>query len=68
VTKPAVEGAIGPLLDGIEDIRKRLGVTEEAAKALVRVVGEQTDVPDERLAEALTKVAADYNGKWVVSH
>src|SRR5262245_33328917 len=51
LTKAAVAGATGPLLDRIEDISKRLGVTEEAAKALLRIVGEQTDVPDERLAE-----------------
>jgi tetratricopeptide (TPR) repeat protein len=60
VTKAAVAGVTGPLLDRIEDIGKRLGVTEDAAKALLRIVGEQTDVPDERLAEVLTKVVTDY--------
>jgi tetratricopeptide (TPR) repeat protein len=47
-------------MDRIETISKRLGITEDAAKTLLRIVGEQTDVPDERLAEVLTKVANDY--------
>lgn len=40
VTKAAVEGTTEPLMGRIEDISKRLGVTEEAAKTLLRVVGE----------------------------
>ena len=60
VTKAAVEGATEPLIGGIGDISKRLGITEEAAKTLLCIVGEQSDLPDERLAEALTKVANDY--------
>jgi hypothetical protein len=59
-TRAAVEGATEPLLGRIVDISKRLGVTEEAAKTLLKIVGEQPDVPDERLAEVLTKVANDY--------
>src|SRR4051794_36394939 len=55
-----VAGASGPLVDRIESLRKRLGVTDEATKALLRIVGEQTDIPDERLAETLTKIATDY--------
>jgi len=57
VTKAAVEGATEPLIGGIGDISKRLGITEEAAKTLLCIVGEQSDLPDERLAESLTKVA-----------
>ena len=57
VTK-AVEGATSPLMDRIEDIGKRLGITEDGAKTLLRIVGEQTDVPDDRLADVVTKVAA----------
>jgi hypothetical protein len=60
VTEAAVKGATGPLVDRISDISKTLGVTEGAAKTLLRIVGEQPDVADERLAEALTKVAKDY--------
>jgi tetratricopeptide (TPR) repeat protein len=60
VTKAAVEGATEPLISKIGEISKRLGITEEAAKTLLRIVGEQSEVPDERLAEALTKVANDY--------
>jgi hypothetical protein len=61
VTKAAVEGATEPLIGRIEDIGKRLGITEDAAKTLLRIVGEQQDIPDERLPEVLTKVANDYN-------
>jgi hypothetical protein len=60
LTKAAAPGAVGPLADRIVDLSKRLGVTEEAAKTLLRIVGEQPNVPDERLAEVLTKVANDY--------
>ncbi|ACL60937.1 conserved hypothetical protein [Methylobacterium nodulans ORS 2060] len=59
VTKAAVEGA-GSLLDRVEAISRRLGITSSAAQTLLRIVGEQPDVPDERLAEVLTKVATDY--------
>jgi tetratricopeptide (TPR) repeat protein len=55
-----VARATGPLLDRIVAIGKTLGVTEEAAKTLLRIVGEETNVPDDKLAEALTKVANDY--------
>ena len=47
-------------MDRIENVSKRLGVTQEAAKTLLRIAGEQPDVPDERLAETLTKIADDY--------
>jgi len=60
VTKAAVEGATLPLMDRIEGISKQLGVTEDAAKTLLRIVGEQSDVPDERLPELLTRIANDY--------
>src|SRR4029077_1676414 len=43
----------------IADISSRLGVTENAAKTLLRIVGEE-EVPNEKLAEALTRVAGDY--------
>ncbi|MBV9528717.1 hypothetical protein, partial [Sphingomonas sp.] len=59
-TKAAVAGVTEALQGTIDRIRKQLGVTEEAAKTLLRIVGEQTDVPDERLGEVLTKVALDY--------
>src|SRR5947209_7726844 len=61
VTKAAVKGATGALIGRMEDISRRLGITEDAAKTLLRIVGEQPDVPNERLAETLTKVANDYN-------
>jgi tetratricopeptide (TPR) repeat protein len=60
VTAAAVKGATEPLMDRIVDISRTLGVTAEATRTLLRIVGEQTNVPEERLGEALTKVANDY--------
>ena len=59
-TEAAVKGATGPLLDRITEIGKTLGVTEDAAKTLLKIVGEDANIPDDKLAEALTKVAGDY--------
>ena len=59
-TKAAVAGATEPLLDRIDKIRNVLGVTRSAAEKLLKIAGEQPDVPDEKLAEVLTSVAADY--------
>jgi hypothetical protein len=60
VTEAAVKGATGPLLDRITEISKTLGVTEDAAKTLLKIVGEDPSIPGDKLAEALTKVAGDY--------
>ena len=60
VTEAAVKGATGPLIDRIVDISKTLGVTEDAAKTLLKIVGEDPNIPDDKLAEALSKVAGDY--------
>jgi tetratricopeptide (TPR) repeat protein len=59
-TEAAVKGATGPLLDRIEAISKTIGVTQDAAKKLLQIVGEDPNVPADRLSEALSKVAADY--------
>ena len=40
----ATAGATGPLLARISAMSLQLGVTEDAAKALLRMVGEQPDV------------------------
>jgi tetratricopeptide (TPR) repeat protein len=60
VTEAAVKGATGPQVDRITEISKTLGVTEDAAKTLLKIVGEDPSIPDDKLAEALTKVAGDY--------
>lgn len=60
ITAAAVRGATEPLMDRVVDISKKLGVTTEATRTLLRIVGEQNNVPDERLGEVLTKVANDY--------
>ena len=59
LTEAAARGATGPLTTTIVDLSKRLGVTEDATKTLLRIVGEQ-DVPLERLSETLNRVANDY--------
>jgi tetratricopeptide (TPR) repeat protein len=59
--KETIEAAEnGRLIDRIVDISKTLGVTEEAAKNLLKIVGEDTNIPEDKLAEALTKIAGDY--------
>jgi hypothetical protein len=60
-TEAAVKGATGPLIDRVADISKTLGVTDDAAKTLLKIVGDDPNIPDDKLAEALTKVARDYN-------
>src|SRR5262249_30409947 len=57
----AVKGATAPFIDRISDLSKTLGVTEAATKTLLRIVGEQPDVSNDRLAAVLTRVANDYN-------
>ena len=59
LTEAATRGATGPLTAAIVDLSKRLGVTEDATRTLLRIAGEQ-DVPLERLSEALGRVANDY--------
>jgi hypothetical protein len=59
--KAAIEAAVnGRLVDRIVQISKTLGVTEDAAKTLLKIVGEDSNVPEDKLAEALSNVAADY--------
>jgi hypothetical protein len=60
LTDAAARGATGPLTTSIVDLSRRLGVTEDATKTLLRMVGEQRDVPTERLPEMLSKVATDF--------
>jgi hypothetical protein len=55
----AARSATGPPTTAILDLSKRLGVTEDATRTLLRIVGEQ-DVPLERLSETLNRVANDY--------
>jgi tetratricopeptide (TPR) repeat protein len=59
INADALKATNALLVERIEIVSTKLGVTREAAKALLRIAGEQ-DVPDERLAEILTKIANDY--------
>jgi tetratricopeptide (TPR) repeat protein len=59
--KATIEAAVnGRLIDRIVDISKTLGVTEDAAKSLLKIVGEDSNIPEDKLAEALSKAAEDY--------
>jgi tetratricopeptide (TPR) repeat protein len=60
LTEAAVKGATEPLTHQIIDISKKLGVTEDAARKLLRIVGEDQNIPEDKLAEALSQAAADY--------
>ncbi len=60
VTEVAVKGATEPLTHQIVEISKTLGVTEEAAKTLLKIAGADDKIPEDKLAEALTRVAGDY--------
>jgi|GEM_PF-1234637 len=60
LTEAAVSGATGPLLDRIEALGKRLGVSEATTSALLKIVGEQPRRPGEDISEVLTRVATRY--------
>jgi len=56
----ALKGGEAPILDRLEQVSETLGVTKSAAKNLLIVVDENPTIPDDKLAEALTRVAGDY--------
>lgn len=60
LTEAAVRGATEPLTHQIAVISKTLGVTEDAAEKLLKIVGEDPNVSEDKLAEALTKAAEDF--------
>ena len=61
LTEAAVKGVTEPLSRTKSwTISKTLGVTEDAAKTLLKIVGQDPNIPDDKLAEALSKVADDY--------
>jgi hypothetical protein len=60
LTRAVVAGATEPLLDRIETLSKRLGISEEATKTLLRIVGEERNVADEDLPKVLSRVAIKY--------
>jgi hypothetical protein len=48
VTEATVKGATGPLVDGITDISKTLGVTREAGKTLLKIIGDDPNLTPEQ--------------------
>jgi tetratricopeptide (TPR) repeat protein len=60
LVEAAAKGGEAPLLDRLVLVSKTLGVTQGAAKTMLKIVGEDPNVPDDKLAEVLTKVASDY--------
>jgi tetratricopeptide (TPR) repeat protein len=60
LTEAAVKGATQGLQDHIEKISNTLGVTQDAARTLLKIVGDDPNIPDDKRDEALTKVASDF--------
>lgn len=61
--KAAVEAAVnGRLIDRIVQISKPLGVAEDAAKTLLKIVGQDPNIPEDKFAEALSRVAPTISG------
>ena len=60
VTGAAVEAATKTQQEQIDKISKMLGVTEDAVKSLLKIVGEDPNVPEDKLAQAVSKAAEDY--------
>ena len=61
LTEAAVRGATDAQQDACgQEVSKTLGLTESAAKNLLKIVGDDANVPEDKLAEALTKAAEDY--------
>jgi tetratricopeptide (TPR) repeat protein len=56
LTQAAAAGAVGPLADKIVDLGHRLGVTQNAAITLLRLLSDD-EVPIERLPDALANAA-----------
>ena len=59
-TEAAVSGATAPFLAQIRSIGRTLDVTEDAVKALLKIVGEDPSVSEDKLADALSKIGNDY--------
>ena len=60
LTEAAVRGATDAQQEHVDKVSRTLGLTESAAKNLLRIVGDDANVPEDKLAEALTKAAEDY--------
>jgi tetratricopeptide (TPR) repeat protein len=58
--RPDEAAVSGRLIDRIVQISKTLGITEDAAEKLLKIVGEDPNIPEDKLADALSKVAVDY--------
>ena len=56
LTRAAVSGAVEPLTARIIDLSEKLGVTQGAALALLRIIGE-VEVPLDQLRQKLEEVA-----------
>jgi hypothetical protein len=57
LTRAAASGAVGPLAEKIVDLSRKLGVTQQAASAVLRTLGHE-DIPVERLPDTLAEAAA----------
>jgi tetratricopeptide (TPR) repeat protein len=59
-TEAAVKGATEAQQEHLDKISETLGVTKSAARTLLKIVGDDPNISDDKLAEALTKVADDF--------
>ena len=59
-TEAAVKGATEAQQEHLDKISGTLGVTKDAAEKLLRIVGEDPNVSEDKLGEALTKAAEDF--------
>jgi tetratricopeptide (TPR) repeat protein len=59
-TEAAVEAAKKTQQEQINKISKTLGVTADAVKSLLKIVGEDPNVPEGKLADAVGRAADDY--------
>src|SRR5574337_100509 len=60
LTEAAVRGATDAQEERLDAVGRTLGITANAVKNLLRIVGEDANVPEDKLAEALTKAGNDY--------
>jgi tetratricopeptide (TPR) repeat protein len=58
--KAATGNDVASVAKELARVSTALGVTQEAARSLLRIVGEEKDIPPEKLGEALSRVAQDY--------
>ena len=60
LTQAVRDAFVGGATVRVEEISRQLGVAVEAAKTLLKIVGQDPNIPDDKLPEALAQVAGDH--------